>query len=375
MLVKRQRILIILAWLSLLIILCSFIVWQLDTAKIVLAPLNPSPNDQLDFPSKSEPAFQPNSPDFSTIFADDHSWTATLSADLTTTVLVTGDVLLAREVNYQSINRQDWHWPFLKTADVLRQADITVVNLETPLIANCPPMRDRMVFCGDPNHAATLGWAGVDVASLANNHALNQGPAGVTETVELLDSAGVQTTGLLGKPTVIERNGITFTFLGYTDLGATQNMINPADMAQLKMDIAQAKQNSDVVIPFFHWGEEYTYHPTARQRELAQAAVTAGADLVIGNHAHWYQELEFFEDTLIMYSHGNFVFDQMWSTETRQGLAGRYTFYENKLIDAEFLPVLIEDYGQPYFLTGDAKQERLKHLEQISQIGDQLTDD
>ena len=67
-----------------------------------------------------------------------------------------------------------------------------------------------------------------------------------------------------------------------------------------------------------------------------------------------------------MYSHGNFVFDQMWSLETRQGLVGQYLFYEDTLVDAQFWPVLIEDYGQPRWLEGENKEERLQHWRSIS---------
>jgi poly-gamma-glutamate synthesis protein (capsule biosynthesis protein) len=97
-------------------------------------------------------------------------------------------------------------------------------------------------------------------------------------------------------------------------------------------------------------------------------AIDAGADLVIGNHPHWIQPVELYNGKLITYAHGNFVFDQEWSLETKQGVVGRYTFYDTQLVDVEFLPVLIENYGQPHFLMGAEKQFILDHMYSESQI-------
>jgi len=290
-----------------------------------------------------------------------------------TVLVVTGDVLLAREVNALATAKKDFLWPWRETVQTLQEADITLVNLETPLVDNCPITHTGMIFCGDPQHVTGLVWAGVDVASLANNHALNQGVDGVEETKTLLQQGGVQPAGLLDPPTqtqtpvILERNGIRFAFLAYTDLGATAKIIAKSEPEILKHDISEAKKVADVVIPFFHWGEEYQSHPTARQTLLAHTAVEAGADLVIGNHAHWYQSLETYQGVPIVYSHGNFIFDQMWSEETRLGLVGRYTFSATKLIKTEFLPIKIEAYGQPHFLEGEEKVIELKKFEAINQ--------
>jgi poly-gamma-glutamate capsule biosynthesis protein CapA/YwtB (metallophosphatase superfamily) len=324
------------------------------------------------FESQSDPPptagilFKPQSPTLDSIFTNDHSWTATLSAQKTTRVLVTGDVLLAREVNVRMKAQQNVNWPWEQTVEVLRGADITVINLETPLLTPCQMDRSRMIFCGLPENVQGMKWAGVDVASLANNHMLNHGVEGVEQTKQILDDAGILITGTSHEPTIVERNGIKFGFLGYTDIGVTAGQINEADLHQLSQDIIQAKQQADVVIPFFHWGEEYQSLPTARQQELAHTAIEAGADMVVGNHPHWYQSVEVYNGKVIAYSHGNFIFDQMWSMETRLGVVGLYTFYEDQLVDVEYLPVQIEDYGQPRWLKGEEKAKILKQLHEIS---------
>ncbi len=290
-----------------------------------------------------------------------------------TTLVVTGDVLLAREVNYQALQKKDFQWPWYMTADILRQADIALINLETPLVQDCPVTRSGMIFCGDPQNVTGLSWSGIDVASLANNHALNHGVEGVEQTTRFLEDINVLPSGVLREgqthqtPTIVERNGITFAFLSYTDLGVTAGAIAKSEPEVIKNDIELAQQQADVVIPFFHWGEEYQSQPTARQTLLAHVAIEAGADLVIGNHPHWYQALEIYQGVPIAYSHGNFIFDQMWSMETRLGMVGRYTFSDKTLSKIEFVPIQIEDYGQPFFLEGQEKHDQLKKLESISQ--------
>ncbi len=132
--------------------------------------------------------------------------------------------------------------------------------------------------------------------------------------------------------------------------------------AQIASDIKSADTTSDIVIVQFHWGNEYTMEITERQRMLAHLAIDSGADLIIGNHPHWVQPVEIYKGKFIAYAHGNFVFDQEWSPETKQGVVGKYTFFDGELVDAEFLPIQIENYGQPHFLTGQPAKEILKRM-------------
>lgn len=272
-------------------------------------------------------------------------------------ILVTGDVLTARTVNRLTIESGDFRWPWLFSAAELQAADITYINLETPLVTDCPIKDGGFIFCGDVRHTQGLLFAGVDVANLANNHMANYGAAGIADTISTLNNAGIAMSGL-DVPAIIEKNGIRFAFVGFNEVGV-QPGVNTADPDFVASHIKQAKTMADVVIAQFHWGAEYQRQPTSNQVRLAHLAVESGADLVVGNHPHWWQPAEIYQDTLIMYSHGNFIFDQMWSTETRQGMVGKYYFYQGKLLDVEFLPMQIEEYGQAHWLEGDAKQALL----------------
>lgn len=304
----------------------------------------------------------PQTPLLPDLFGANHSWTATLAAERLRTIVVTGDVMLGRHVTTQVLKRKNYLWPWEKTSTFLRDsANLTLVNLENPIFPGCPPRDDGMVFCADSRHLEGLQSAGVDVASLANNHIGNWGRKGVEDTLATLQSIGMSPVGT-GSAVIREINGLRFAFLAYNDVGGPQPLISSADPATIQKNIIEAKTMADIVIPYFHWGEEYRYQPTSQQVDLAHLAVDAGADLVLGSHPHWFQGVELYHGKYIAYSHGNFIFDQMWSQETREGIVGRYVFFDTVLVDIEFLPTLITDYGQANFLEGEAKNAILTKL-------------
>jgi poly-gamma-glutamate synthesis protein (capsule biosynthesis protein) len=126
----------------------------------------------------------------------------------------------------------------------------------------------------------------------------------------------------------------------------------------LRSDVAAArKAGAQVVIVFPHWGTEYDPTPFAGQQNLAHAAIDAGADVVIGNHAHWAGAMEVYEGRPIWYALGNFVFDQTWSEPTMEGITLELTFHGPTLVQARMRPHIILDKAQPNFLdpAGDGK--------------------
>lgn len=298
------------------------------------------------------------------IFSEDHTWTATLSAQSKRILIATGDVIPARDVNIKTTKFNNFNWPYEKTADFLKNADITFINLETPLIKDCPLIDSGFTFCGSDKNIEGLTFAGVDVASLANNHAGNFGQTGVAYTKELLNKNDILATGIDG-PTYKDVKGTKFAFLGYNDIGV-QSIVSQADLDKIQADIKEAKSKADAVVITFHWGVEYRNQPDERQKYLGHFAIDSGADLVIGNHPHWIQPVEIYKDKLITYAHGNFVFDQEWSLKTKQGVVGKYTFYDKDLIDVEFFPILIENFGQPRFLIDDEKRKILEEMKRES---------
>ncbi|MFQ6019512.1 MAG: CapA family protein [Dehalococcoidia bacterium] len=283
------------------------------------------------------------------------------------TIIATGDVIPARATDGAIRARgDDFLYPVRKTATITSDADLTVINLEAPLIEGCPPHNSGFTFCGRPGFVEALRAAGVDVATLENNHIGNYGFQGVAETKEHLSSAGID---YADRATLAVRNvrGLEFGFLAFNGVGEA------IDRQQLRQQIRAARPQVDVLAVAFHWGAEYVSLPQPAPgiaedlpTEIARLAVDAGADLVIGNHPHWVQAMEIYKGKLIVYAHGNFIFDQMWSYETRVGVIGRYTFYDAVLLRAEFTPVLIENYAQPRPLKGVERRAVLDGMREAS---------
>ena len=284
------------------------------------------------------------------------------------TLLVTGDIIPARGVDYFATLKHDFLWPFRPTADYTKNADITYIDLESPLFAGCPVNPNSgFTFCGDARFVDGLNLMGAKVANLANNHLSNYGAQGITETDQLLQSHGILTSGL-GPVAVIDVRGIKFGFIGFNGVGRA------IDQAALKAGIARARQQADIVVVQFHWGKEYERQPMPDPGvptpddpvNIGHEAIDLGADIVIGNHPHWYQGVEVYKGKLITYSHGNFVFDQMWSEETREGVIGTYTFYGTQLVAASWKPVRSYDYGQPVFMNASDSASTLQTMEAAS---------
>ncbi len=301
------------------------------------------------------------------IFASDHSWVATLAAEKTLTLIATGDVIPARMTNFKTmVQYKDPKWTFAKTAEFLRSGDITLIDLEAPLLADCPVRKEGMIFCGHSDFVSGLTFAGVDVASLANNHTGNFGERGLASTDQTLRSAGIIPFGIKN-PKYLTAKGKTLAFLGYNDIPWSQPVPEEVDIARMEREIKEADKGADIIIVEFHWGTEYVTPPEERQRELGQLAIDFGADLIIGNHPHWIKPIEFYQGKLITYGHGNFIFDQEWSQKTKEGVVGKYTFYEGELVDVEYFPIEIVDFGQPYFLEGAKKLQILTEMLKASQ--------
>ena len=282
-----------------------------------------------------------------------------------TTLTAVGDIIFGRKVDEKLVGYGDYTRPFHRVAEQLRPADLTVANLECTLTDQVRPSHDWKTFSfGSSTRAAEgLRFAGIDVVSLANNHSRDLGPKPFVEMLDVLRAAGIAYVGggrdldEAHTPHVVEVRGTRYAFLGYDEIGsrwygATDTTPGTAAMSEeaVRRDVAAARREADVVIPFFHWGVEYTNRPTERQRRVAHAAVEAGAAMVLGSHAHWVQAFEFYEGAFIAYGLGNFVFDQDWSVETTQGVILHAGFVGARLASVRFVPIQIEALHQPRIL-------------------------
>ena len=294
-------------------------------------------------------------------------------------LVAVGDVMLGRGV-------AGVPQPFAAVIPFLRAADLALANLECviPEISEFrirdsesltrPGRLDEPALqpyrLSAPSSAVTaLRKAGFDVLGLANNHALDLGPAGLAETVSQLHAAGIATVGAgpnaeaALRPLIRQVGGVRLVLLAFNavpDPASTALTKTEApgqnegwtragwDRERVMAAIAAARAQADAVIVSVHWGYEYKIRADPAQRDAAQAMLEAGADLVIGHHPHVVQGCQvaterqkpFLTDRgrLVAYSLGNFVFDQE-GEETRQGLALRAFFDDRGLRAVQALPV------------------------------------
>jgi poly-gamma-glutamate synthesis protein (capsule biosynthesis protein) len=126
----------------------------------------------------------------------------------------------------------------------------------------------------------------------------------------------------------------------------------------MREDVERLRSEVDFVVVMPYWGVEYIAEPEPEQVELAHALVEAGADLVVGNHAHWPKGIEAYEGKPIFYGTGNFLFDQSWSENTSTGILADVILYKDRAVQARPVPFIILDRSQPNFLVRDALGER-----------------
>ena len=298
---------------------------------------------------------------------------------------IAGDIIIGRTVYEQEMRRNDYTSSFALVRDYLQNADYTVADAEWTAADGIPHPLAGMSFSSPAKSLEGLSYAGIDAVSLANNHSMN---GGVSAFEQMLDSLVARKIGYFGagrnynqahEPYIADVKGVRVAFLGYTSIpgnfeagaNSTGNAfikISPwytfsdADVAQMENDIKAAKTKADVVIPYFHWSQEYVHEPNEQMRQVAHRAVDAGATMVVGSHPHWVQGIEWYKNTLIAYSLGNFVFDQEQSLKTKQGVVLSTEFSGNRLVKADLVPVQIEQYFQPHILEGATSQEVLNNI-------------
>lgn len=301
---------------------------------------------------------------------------ATLPKPTTWSLNAVADIIIGRTVYEQEAKRKDYTSSFHKVAEILKSADVTLANNESTLADGIPYPLTGLSFAAPKQAIDGFVYSGIDAVNLANNHAYNGGPTAFSQMIDNFNNRGIKTFGG-GKnltesrtPATLNVKGLKLGLLGYNSIpgsGTATNgtpgqpfiamppwgVLDEAQITQMEEEIKSAKQNHDVVIVYFHWGQEYVHTASEQTRSLAHRAIDAGANLILGSHPHWVQGIEWYKDSLITYSLGNFVFDQEQMLKTKQGTILSINFEDNRLVGAKFTPVLIENYFQPRPLGGE----------------------
>ena len=206
----------------------------------------------------------------------------------------------------------------------MQNADLFVINEEFPFSLRGEAMEDKQfTFRADPKYVEIFQKMGVDIATVANNHALDFGRDAFLDTLDTLKSAGITCIGggyhlsEASAPAVRTIKGQTFAIFGATRVSPSATwyasdsqpgLFQTYDATLLNQKIAEAHTEYDHVIVFAHWGIEKNETPEDYQRSLAKGYIDAGADLVVGCHPHVLQGFEYYNGVPIVYSLGNYLF-------------------------------------------------------------------
>ncbi len=256
-------------------------------------------------------------------------------------------------------------YPFAHVADLLSAPTFSVANFESALGAAGYPQPKAYPFRAPVGAAESLAIAGIDLVSLANNHALDYGVEVLAEGLSLLEAQDVGYVGAgmseaeARAPYVIDLDGVTVAFLSYVDVPVewrgfdTENWRAVGDEAGvawavpelIREDVAAVRPNVDHVIVLLHAGLEGNVAPSPEQTSSARAAVEAGATLVVGHHAHVLQGVEESESSIIFYGLGNFAFE--FDDKPQLSAILNVSLLPDRVVSWSFTPIVIGLDGRP----------------------------
>ena len=318
------------------------------------------------------------SPDSSpTVPANTSSEITPTSSEPLITLLFTGQIVPARCVQAAISEAGNAEFLYDGVRDLITQADVAVGTLNAALSDYPPPTGcvETFVLVGSPINAQAMADAGFDLMSVATNHIKNCGVSNCgdrtfLDTLNHLRQAGITPVGAgedaaeARRPVVVELKGIRFAFISMGQIepmafaGPDSPGIAALTEASLISAIADARAAGEVVVVLPHWGPEYSHIPNASQLHLAEVAVQAGADLVIGNHTHYIQAFETILGIPVFYGLGNFIFDQNQEPARQQSLIVRFFFQGTRLVNYEIIPI-IGDVSGAVRLAGQAEAAQI----------------
>ncbi|HEV7706988.1 MAG TPA: CapA family protein [Asanoa sp.] len=255
-------------------------------------------------------------------------------------------------------------------AETLADADLTIVNLETAVTGRGTPEPKRFHFRAPKTAFAALRAAGVDAASVANNHALDYGQVGLLDTLAAADAADYPIFGA-GRtaddayaPWLTEVKGVRIAVLGMSQVAELSAQWKPTDTrpgiamafdpARASAAVKAARAKADLVIVFMHWGVEGSSCPSAQMKTFAKRMARDGADIVLGTHAHTLLTDGWEDDTYVHFGLGNFL----WYGDSHSTDSGvlKLTVRDRQVVRNQFLPATVSGTGQPVLVSGTAKK-------------------
>lgn len=299
---------------------------------------------------------------------------------LTVSVIAAGDLLLGGSAT-STVQSNGYDYPFDSTRSLIERSDFAMANLEAPFGTGGSPFDKKYTFRVPPNWAAGIANAGFDVLTLANNHILDYGEKALVSTMSVLDSLDLAYCGAgrnrdeAEKGIILKSGDWTIGFLAYSltypeEFWATDTRAGTAYPYQQRLEksIRDIKSKVDFVIVSFHWGGELRQYPKGYQKQFAHQSIDWGADLIIGHHPHVLQGFEIYNQRLIAYSLGNYVFGS-YSRNARDAALLKMWFDRTGSLLAQVIPISVDNHAvhfQPVLLTGNKFNDVINELNKLS---------
>ena len=265
-------------------------------------------------------------------------------------LVAVGDVLIHESVYLdakKSDGTYDFHPMFTEIEPIIKKYDLKYCNMESTIGGSALGISGYPSFNSPDEIGDELVNLGFNLISLANNHALDKGESAVLYSNSYWKTKDVITAGAYSsyeeqdEVKVYEQNGIKYAFLSYTTSSNRAvnkgYLINMYSDERAKKDIEAIKDKVDVIIVAMHWGSEYTKNPTYEEKQIAEYLSGLGVNLIIGAHPHVVQPVRYVGDTLVIYSLGNFISNQL-------SIASNYAYDTNPGIGLMVGMDIVVDY-------------------------------
>jgi len=275
-------------------------------------------------------------------------------------IALIGDVMLDRAVGNHYRDKPN-DFKLEEIAKILRNYDVVLANLENPVGtggAPHPKQDPNVAFRCHPDTLKILKDIGVNIVTLANNHMLDYGEHTLLDTLTHVDNAGLMRLGAgknyqeANKPLTLTIKNLKLAFIGSVFLysasteRATYRSPGVADyrIRKILAQITDLKMQGYTIIVTLHWGMEYSFFPLPYQVKQARAMVDAGASLILGHGPHYPQGIETYKNADIVYSVGNFIFDEPYVFSKRGFIYGTEMNSNSKLSNRRIYPFKIVNH-------------------------------
>lgn len=260
--------------------------------------------------------------------------------------------------------------------EVLSRADVAMVNVETAITERGSPATKTFTFRAPASTLTTLKQAGVDVVSVANNHGLDYGPDGLTDTLAASQATGLPLVGMgmdedqAYAPWVTTVRGQRIAVLAATQVldgnlaeawtagVGKPGMASAKREARLLDEVRRAAERAETVVVYLHWGRERDPCPLPVQTDLARKLVDAGADVIVGTHAHVLLGSGYLDGAYVDYGLGNFAFSARSEESRRTGVL-TVTVQDGSVQAARWTPAVVRN-GAPQLLEGDEAERAVQ---------------